>query len=43
MYEYSELVADEKVKLNPNLLSSIVKEYEATIPLTFPAADSSHN
>lgn len=32
-----ELVADEKVKLNPNLLSSIVKEYEATIPLTFPA------
>lgn len=32
-----ELVADEKVKLSPNVLASIVREYEATIPLIFPA------
>lgn len=32
-----ELVADEKVKLNPTVLTSIVREYEATIPLVFPA------
>lgn len=32
-----ELVADEKVKLNQTVLTSIIKEYEATIPLVFPA------
>ena len=32
-----ELVADEEVTLNSTVLSAIIKEYEATIPLKFPS------
>lgn len=35
-----ELVADEKVKINPTVLGPIIKEYEATIPLMFPAPET---
>ncbi|WP_139905913.1 hypothetical protein [Clostridium thermarum] len=32
-----EMVADEKVTLAPTVLAAIIKEYEATIPLLYPA------
>lgn len=32
-----EMVADEKVNLSSTALAAIIKEYEATIPLIFPA------
>jgi hypothetical protein len=32
-----EMVADEKVSLSPTVLAAIIKEYEATIPLVYPA------
>ncbi|MDP4088722.1 MAG: hypothetical protein Q8930_05550 [Bacillota bacterium] len=35
-----ELVADDKVKLSPAILGVIIKEYESTIPLMFPAPET---